>query len=459
LFEGEYRIVAQRFLDYWKRYGVAPKTHAMDLFSDILDTNNKKARLFRGIVISAIQLYQAGLNTGYVTQQLQLFTRQQQLKQSILKSSELLARAKDEEAVAEVEATLGDILRARDYGFNPGVRLDDVDGLIEYLAVSRDEFPTGIKVLDNRRVVPARGTIMLFLAGKGRGKSWFLVNCGKHSLIHRKRVLHLSLENSAEETMLRYWQSLFSIAKAPLESVDVMTFKENADKDADITDRMKLATVPVGFSFATHDVRLELESRLERMHTWSDNLRIKRFPNRTLTPDGMRGFLDQMESSQNFLPDIVILDYAKLMKINMRDYRHSVGENMEQLRAVAVERNIAIVTADQFNRAGYEAKQGKSTNIGEDWSQVHTADIVMSFSATDEERKRGLGRIYVDHCRTEDDKFAFLVSQNYAIGQFCIQSMLLPKGYKVEGLDDLDLADDEEGEEDDGAKQRDFNDD
>jgi len=456
LFEGEYRIVAQRFLTYWKRYGVAPKAHAIDLFADIIDTPNKKAKAFRGIILSAIQLYESGLNTGYVMQQLQLFMRQQKLKQSILKASEMLSRAQDQEAVEEVEATLSDLLRSRDFAFDPGTRLDDIDGLLDYLATARDEFPTGITVLDRRRVVPARGTIMLFLAGKGRGKSWFLVNCGKHSLIHRKRVLHLSLENDAEEVKLRYWQAFHAIAKQPIESVDVLTFRERQDPDADFSDRVRLSHVPVGFSLATHDARLELESRMERMQMWSENLRIKRFPNRMLTPDALRGFLDSLESTQNFIPDILLLDYAKLMKISMRDYRHSVGENMEQLRAIAVERNLALVTVDQFNRAGYDAKQGKSTNIGEDWSQVHTADIVMSFSATDEERKRGLGRIYVDHCRTEDDKFAFMLSQNYAIGQFCIQSMALPKGYKVDGLDDLGL-DDEDDEDSNDGQQRDFN--
>jgi hypothetical protein len=287
---------------------------------------------------------------------------------------------------------------------------------------------------------------MLFLAGKGRGKSWFLVNCGKHSLIHRKKVLHISLENDAEEVKLRYWQAFHAIAKQPIETVNVLSFRDR-DADADLSERIRMSTVPVGFSLTTHDARLELESRMDRMRTWSENLRIKRFPNRTLTPDKLRNFLDSLESTQNYIPDIIMLDYAKLMKIDMRDYRHSVGENMEQLRALAVERNLALVTADQFNRQGYEAKQGKSTNIGEDWSQVHTADVVMSFSATDEERKRGLGRIHVDHCRTEDDKFNFLISQNYAIGQFCLQSMMLPKGYKVDDVGELDSL--EDGDDDD----------
>jgi hypothetical protein len=54
----------------------------------------------------------------------------------------------------------------------------------------------------------------------------------------------------------------------------------------------------------------------------------------------------------------------------------------------------------------------------------------------------------VDHCRTEDDKFAFLISQNYAIGQFCLQSMMLPKGYKVDAVEELDSLE-EDGDEDD----------
>ena len=85
-----------------------------------------------------------------------------------------------------------------------------------------------------------------------------------------------------------------------------------------------------------------------------------------------------------------------------------------------------MVTADQLNREGFGAKQARASHVGEDWSQVHTADIVLSHSATEAEQRMGVARIFVDHARTSRDKFGVLIAQNFDIGQFALQSVLLP---------------------------------
>jgi hypothetical protein len=175
-----------------------------------------------------------------------------------------------------------------------------------------------------------------------------------------------------------------------------------------------------------------LLARMDLMGHRSDNLVIKRFPNRTLTIAMLTGYLDMLDRVEHFNPDLLCLDYAKLMRVNSRnaqEFRISVGENMEKLRGLAVERNMALVTADQLNRKGYGAEQARSSHIGEDWSQVHTADVVLTHSATEAEMRHGLCRIFVDHARTESDKFGILVSQNFGIGQFGLQAAFLPANY------------------------------
>jgi hypothetical protein len=184
----------------------------------------------------------------------------------------------------------------------------------------------------------------------------------------------------------------------------------------------------------------------------ADNLVIKRFPNRSLTVAMLAGYLDRLDQVEHFNPDIICLDYAKLMKVsshNHQDFRLSLGENMERLRALAVERNLALVTADQLNRKGYGSEQARSMHIGEDWSQVHTADIVLTHSATDAELRHGLCRIYVDHARTEADKFGILVSQNFTIGQFGLQSAFLPANYYDDIMPGAQPAESDEAADDD----------
>lgn len=263
--------------------------------------------------------------------------------------------------------------------------------------------------------------------------TWFLVNCGRRALVLRKRVLHVSLENSEEEIKMRYWQNMFAVPKHMSDSDQITLTRLNLHGE-DYRGHGE-ETVPVDFAFDSPELRAELESRvslLELRYNAINNLMIKRFPNRSLTVDGLRGHLDLLERVEGFVPDMLVLDYAKLMKVDMRDVRHSIGHNMELIRGLGVERNMAVVTADQFNREGYRAKQGRSIHIGEDWSQVHTADIVVAHSATDAEFNRGLARVYVEHARTERDKFACLITQALSIGQYCLQSVLLPRQYSEE---------------------------
>jgi hypothetical protein len=430
-FDGEYKEVAVRACAYWQEHKRAPgRAHVQDLVADIMaDSANRRASGMRRVIMNMLQLGEE-INAQYVMNQLRLFARLQGLKDAILAAAELM-NAPNATTIEEVENVLGNILRADNPGFDRGTKLnDDLRPFIDYLQTSNSEFVTGLTPLDDRGIVPARGAIMLLIAGKGRGKTWFLTNAGKNALMLHHKVLHVSLEINEPEQRMRYYQSLFGVARrTPDAGIDVT--------DLEVGERGQVvgfadSTVRPEFDFQSQSLQDELEVRVDLMGGRNDNLIIKRFPNRTLTVDGLSGYLDMLEQVDRFVPDILLLDYARLMKLptsNAKDYRIGVGHNMEKLRALAVERNLALVTADQLNRTGHDAKQARSSHIGEDWSQVHTADVVLTHSATDAEKRRGLCRIYVDHARTEADKFGIIVSQNFAIGQFALQSALLPANY------------------------------
>jgi hypothetical protein len=115
-----------------------------------------------------------------------------------------------------------------------------------------------------------------------------------------------------------------------------------------------------------------------------------------------------------------------------------------------IERNAAGVTAHQSSKAGELAKVVKSTHIAEDWSIVATADQIITYSTTDREFRHGLGRLYVAKARTEEDRFALLITQSYKMGQFCIESHPMQRAY-YEYLDDISADDDEDGDGESGG--------
>lgn len=426
LFEGEYRVVAERSIDYWHRFGESPKDHTPDLVSDILDDpGNRKANAFRRILNSMFQLAPS-VNTVYVIDQLRTFMRMQRLKDGILKSAERL-NARQELAIEEVESIWNELLRSRQVDFEPGLRLSELDHIIDSFTTRSiaDEFKTGIVELDHRGIVPARGTVLLFIGSKGTGKSWFCIQCGKLAILDRKRVLHVTLEMSEEQVAKRYYQSFFSVSRRH-EKVRVSTIQRNA---LGRIDEITFEDVATDFTLENENIRDELVSRFPWFAPRFRDLIIKRFPTRDLTPEKLEAYLDMLELVEGFIPDLVILDYLGLMKTNADNHRISLGRTFEDLRGLCVKRNYAFITPHQAHRAAVDSSLVDSKHVAEDWSLVGTADQVITISKTKAEKRFGLARLWVSHARDEGDSFGVLITQNYDIGQFVIGSVYLHADY------------------------------
>jgi len=155
----------------------------------------------------------------------------------------------------------------------------------------------------------------------------------------------------------------------------------------------------------------------------------------------LRGYLDSLEMSRRIVPDLLLVDYADLMSIGTRDYRHELGNLYKDLRGLAVSRNIAVATASQSNRSSLDAKIITGGSVAEDFSKIATSDVVLTYNRTEAERTIGTARLWVEKGRNDADKFTLLISQNYATGQFCISSTrMMPRKYweAVKAGDDSD---------------------
>ena len=212
MFEGELRTIVERCIGYWCEHNQAPKVHLRDLFVDILDDPQQVriAQTYNRIFVQMLQLHDAGLNIKYVVQQVGVLKRSAEFKLAILHSAERI-KLKPELMINEVEEIWSELLHARQVDFTPGISFYDYDKVLNFLQNRHSEFRTGIRVLDERNFVPVRASVMLFLAATGRGKSWYLVNVGAKALLQGKRVAHITLELSEEETMQRYYQNIFAV--------------------------------------------------------------------------------------------------------------------------------------------------------------------------------------------------------------------------------------------------------
>jgi hypothetical protein len=80
--------------------------------------------------------------------------------------------------------------------------------------------------------------------------------------------------------------------------------------------------------------------------------------------------------------------------------------------------------------------------IAEDFSQGMTADVVLTYNCTPEERALGLARIYVAASREEEGEFTVLISQDYRTGQFCRSCVRMSKQTQTVLMEQIRAADD-----------------
>lgn len=446
LFEGEYALIAERATAYWAKYNCAPGAHIGDEFADILGAQRDPRSQSLRMILSQMSRLAESINTDYVLDKLRQFARLQGMKAAIYQAAEAL-QVEDATSIEEVETLLGDMLRARELNFAPGLNLENVDEALAFLHNRDRVISLNIEPLDNSNIGPRPGTLLCMIAPTGLGKSWFCVHVAKQALRQRKRVVHLSLEMSEEECLLRYYQSFFAIPKYQALRVTTTELDVAAKRIVEHTR----SPVEPRFSFESPDIRLELQSHLRQLGGLTRNLKIKRFPPSRLTVGGIEAYLDTLEATENFAPDVLIVDYPKLMKLDANNLRISMGQTVENIRALCIERNMSGIMVHQSSKGGAKARMVLATDVAEDWSVVHTCDAVLTYSASPRERKLGLARIFVAKARSDRDRFAMLLTQNYDIGQFALHAVYLPGNYEDYLAHITPPGEDNEDQEDDEA--------
>jgi hypothetical protein len=456
LFEGDYRQIAERCVEYWRTQGEAPKVHTADLFSDILeDDKNRRAAVFRRVLISMLQLNDEGINAKYVLGRLSKFTRLQHLKQAIHHAAEIVNNP-GETSIEQTEAVLQEIIAARDFDFNPGMRMTEVDRMLDFLQQQQAEFEIGISVLDKAHIIPMRGKVLVLAAPSGLGKTWGLVNIGKRNLVRKKKIIHYTGELDEEDVTQRYYQALFAVTTRPEEDMQVPAFKK--DREGNLVD-IVFDDVHSDFTFESESIRDELMTRITvKGDRFFSNLIVKRFPDDQWTVNDVAGDLDSLEATEGFIPDMVLFDSPYHLKTDVRNGspRFSLIGNLTGLRNLARERNFALVATHQISDEGSRSGNSRGTHLAEAKGIKWVCDNLLTYSSTDMEHNLGLARLYVDKARKETDKFGALITQNYKIGQFCLSSMRLnPRYFDIR----KSLENDESGENEEDRSRGGFADD
>jgi hypothetical protein len=413
-----YRVIAKAAYAHLERYGEPPRLHLYDLLEADLRRGDEGKLL--GSTLNAMKALAPEIQTEYVLSELQTFIDSRRMILQLEAASDKVHAGDLQGAKEALYAGEG----ARDTV--EGVWLSDASGMLSFLEDrEEDYFPSGAVALDEMGVRPARGELFLIIAAAKKGKSWWMTEIGKQGVMHRKQVLHITLENSQRLAAKRYVQALFAMASNPLRNLRVPSFSRDnegrctAISMTDLTaDGRNLPEV------LSPDMKGKLARKLKGFQKRS-RLMIKQFPTASLTIAGLTAFLDQLERVENFKPDLLILDYVNLLAMDRKNMRTELGRTLMELRGVGVARNMAVVTATQGSKIAASADTVGATMIAEDWSMIGTADTVVTYSQTASEKRLNLARLFVAAARTVRDGFIVLVSQSYESGQFALDSIYM----------------------------------
>lgn len=440
LFGGPYRHIVARIYDYIDRFKKPPGDHLPELLSDKLDGKNKREGELYDDILRSIYSVKDGINPEYAMGQLETFIKRQSYRSVAIDISKALQKD-TEESLEEVERIIAGMQRATVSVFDPGTRLSDEKRALKFLDHQDVSFPTGIPELDKRGFGPVRKELWVLVGNTKAGKSWALIHLAKMALLHRYKVLHVSLEMSEERCAQRYFQTLFAMSKRN-EAFKATKFE--TDDLGRITDFQSVAMQP-SLTMDDPDIRKKLQQRIAQFGTrLLDNIIIKDFPSGSLTLPQLEAYLDMLEAREGFVPDLIELDYPDLMKMPAgQERRLALDDIYIGFRGLLKRRNCAGAVVSQSHRAGAKAKQLGADNIAEAYSKVMHSDCTITYTSTPRERSLGLARLHVAAGRNDQDKITIVISQQYGMGNFAVDSVLMRGNY----WDNLPRGEDGDDEE------------
>lgn len=417
-----YREFAVRVYDYIDRFKKAPgESHTPDLFEDVLSKKDATAGQFHDLLVG-LNEQRPKINAKYALDSLDAFVHKQNLTLTVIEAGEAL----QQDELDRVELILAQGARQRQANFSPGLRLMDAVSAAFHKEIRSGVVQLGISQLDNWDLGCGDAEFVIYIAPPKTGKTWWLVHNSKRALMQKQRVLYITLELSDLQILQRHMQCFFAVSR--YRSQVPVTRISTDERGRLVTFEPDMIGGKLSFDNPEHEVIVE--RKLVGAYGMNSNLIVKEFPAGQLTMPMLEAYLDMLESTENFVPHKILIDYPKYMKIDPKNYRLEAGVLYDNLRGLAKRRNAGIMVASESNRVGAMARTVRGEHAGEDYSRIYTADTVFTYSQTDAEAALGLGRLRVDSTRVAGkDKFTVLLSQCYDIGQYCVDSAMLTDNY------------------------------
>ena len=228
-------------------------------------------------------------------------------------------------------------------------------------------------------------TLNIALAGTGVGKSLFMCHMASSVLLQGRNVLYITMEMAEEKIAERIDANLLNVNIKDIAELPKSTFENKVNK---------LAAKTQG------------------------SLIIKEYPTASAHSGHFKALLNELALKKSFRPDIIFIDYLNICassryrqggSINSYSYIKSIAE---ELRGLAVEAEVPIVSATQTTRSGYGSSDVDLTDTSESFGLPATADLMFALISTEELEQ--LGQIMVKQLKNRYNDLS--VNKRFVVG-------------------------------------------
>jgi replicative DNA helicase len=386
--EGAMGVVADMVKDFVGTYKTAPDTKILPtLLKDHIvkkrirdDVKEEVKKLVKEIILDKTPNLAGG---GFVLDKVSEFARHQAVEQAMIRSLDLKEKGdwSGISAIFKEALNVGNIDSAPEYDYwkeiesRTQMREDWKAGKLVKTGI-----PTGVSEIDAHLFHHGWGRkeLSLIMGAAKAGKSLSLGEFTKNASLLGRNTLYDSCEVSARI----------------------------------IADRIDAALSDTAMRLLKDDPQT-VKRKIQAAEKNAGHFKLLEHASGTLKPSMLHRRLEEYKAD-GIIFDLVTVDYADIMAAEYRSDNHI--DNMRaiyiDLRAIAFEFDLALLTATQANREGAKKASLAATDVAEDYNKIRTADIVLGISATEAEKASGEARLTWLASRNSEDGFSLRIRQD-----------------------------------------------
>ena len=236
--------------------------------------------------------------------------------------------------------------------------IEDFAARYEFYHKIEERIPFDLEYLNviTKGGLPSK-TLTCILAGTGVGKSLAMCHFAANNLMDNKKVLYITMEMAEERISERIDANLLDCSLDDLKDLPFKLYEKKVDRIRHKTD---------------------------------GKLIVKEYPTASAGTAHFRHLLNELRLKRNFVPDIIYIDYLNICASSRMRYGSNINTYMmiksiaEELRGLAVERNVPIVTATQTTRSGYTNSDPGLEDTSESFGLPATTDLMFALVSSEE---------------------------------------------------------------------------